>query len=342
MKALIQRLCMGLCVLWLASCDLNPTGIQLATGWTSHSLSAWHNHHPDMMVVSEDGKWLYVSCETNASLLSPSLLSINIKTGRQHILLFGLHKADALKMAPDGSLWLGEEFKDGLFWRITEPSKLPDEQRVDRSTLASSTPAIIPLHRVGNFKHEGLAFSRDGRFAYLADEWKEGCVYRYDLHAHQLQVLHQEKGWLRIRDAKNARIDAEKLHAQYFNRIEDMEVMPDGRILMAETHTGRILMLDDSQALPKVTTWLENDALIHPDNLAWDELRGWLWITDDDQPSYLWAWDGKQMREIAHHDSSEITGVTLHGSDVYINLQNNLGQAEVLLRLSEKKTPNTL
>jgi len=255
-------------------------------------------------------------------------------------MLFGLHKADGLKMAPDGSLWLGEEFKDGLFWRIAEPDTLPDEQRVDRSTLESSSTAITPLHRVGNFKHEGLTFSKDGRFAYLADEWREGCIYRYDLHAHRLQVLHRDKGWLDIRDAKNARMDAEKLHGQYFNRIEDMETLPDGRILMAETGTGRILVLDDDKASPKVSTWLEHSLLKHPDNLAWDAKRGWLWLTDDGEPSYLWAWDGKQMREIAHHDSSEITGVTLHGSDVYINLQRKLGQAEILLRLREIETPN--
>ncbi|MDQ6952090.1 MAG: hypothetical protein Q9M15_00990 [Mariprofundaceae bacterium] len=322
--------------LLLTSCTLNPTGIQLNPAWTSHSLSAWHNHHPDMIVVSQDKKWLYISCESNASLLAPSLLAINIETGKQHILLFGLHKADALKMAPDGSLWLGEEFKDGLFWRITEPDKLPSEQRVDRATLASSSPAIMPLHRVGNFKHEGLTFSKDGRFAYMADEWKEGCIYRYNLHSHQLKVLHKDKGWLTIRDAKNARLDAEKLHGQYFNRIEDMETLPNGQVLLAETKTGRILMLDDSQALPKVTTWLEDDALIHPDNLAWDEKRGWLWITDDNDPSFLWAWDGQHLREIARHDSGEITGVTLHGSDVYINLQRSFGQVEVLLRLREK------
>jgi len=329
--------CLAFLLLLLTSCDLNPTGIQLNPAWTSRSLSAWHNHRPDMMVVSKDSKWLYVSCETNASLLAPSLLAINIKTGRQHILLFGLHKADGLKMAPDGSLWLGEEFDDGLFWRITEPDKLPDEQRVNRATLEATTPAITPLHRVGNFKHEGLTFSKDGRFAYMADEWKEGCIYRYNLRTHQLKVLHKKKGWLTIRDTKNARLDAEKLHGQYFNRIEGMETLPDGRILLAETATGRVLMLDDSQKIPKVTTWLENDALIHPDNLAWDEKRGWLWITDDGDSSYLWAWDGQHLIEIAHHDSAEITGVTMHGSDVYINLQRQLGRAEVLLRLREKK-----
>ena len=330
------RISIFLTLFVLAACTFNATGIQMAPGWTAQSLSVWRDHHPDMMVVSRDGKWLYISCETHASLLAPSLLVVNIKTGKQHILLFGLHKADGLKMAPDGSLWLGEEFDDGLFWRITEPDQLPDEQRVDRSTLQTSSPAITPLHRAGNFAHEGLAFSKNGRFAYMADEWEEGCIYRYDMQKHQLEVMHEHKGWLAIRDSKNARMDAEKLHGQYFNRLEDMETLPDGRVLLSETGTGRILVLDDNGEQPKVSLWLENSALIHPDNLAWDEARGWLWITDDDEPSYLWAWDGHNLREIAHHDAGEITGVTLHQRDVYINVQRKLGQPEMLIKLSEK------
>ena len=169
----------------------------------------------------------------------------------------------------------------------------------------------------------------------MADEWKEGCIYRYDMRARKLFVLHKKKGWIAIREPNNARIDAEKLHAWYFDRIEDMETLPDGRVLLAETGTGKVLVLDDSGDKPSIQTWFKHENLIHPDNLAWDEKRGWLWITDDDKPSYLWAWDGKELREIAHHDSAEITGVTIHGDDVYINLQRSLSRPEILLHLYE-------
>jgi len=326
----------------LSACTLNPTDIHLQQGWNSQSLSAWRDHHPDQVVISDDGKWLYVSCTTNASLLAPSLLAINIETGKQHILLFGLHRADALKKAPDGSLWIGEGFDDGLFWRITEPDQLPDEQRVDRSNLDTSSPAIIPMHRAGNFDHQALAFSKDGTFAYMADAWKEGCLYRFHLQNHQLEVLHKEKGWLPIRDSKSARLDAEKLHAQYFDTITDMTALPDGRLLLAEKGTGRILLLDDATAQPHVETWLKHDALLHPNSVTWDEARGWLWITDEDKPSYLWAWDGRTLQEIARHDSAIITGVTLHKRDVYINLQRELSRPEVLLRLRPTDGNNTL
>jgi len=334
--AMFRYLCFIIISFMFTACNINPVGIHMQDGWKARSLAAWHDHHPDMMVVSADGKWLYISCETQGGLLSPSLIAINLKTNQQHILLFGLTRADALKLAPDGSLWLGEETPEGLFWRITEPDKLPPEQRVDRQRLQSSRPAIVPLLHAGNFSHEGLTFSQDGRFAYMADEWKEGCIYRYDMRARKLFVLHKKKGWIAIREPNNARIDAEKLHAWYFDRIEDMETLPDGRVLLAETGTGKVLVLDDRDDKPSIQTWLEHENLIHPDNLAWDEKRGWLWITDDDKPSYLWAWDGKELREIAHHDGAEITGVTIHGDDVYINLQRSLSRPEILLHLYEQ------
>ncbi|MDX8397068.1 MAG: hypothetical protein R8K49_01985 [Mariprofundaceae bacterium] len=326
--------------LLLSSCDFNPTELNLQQGWSAQSIAAWRDYKPDMMVFSKDGKTLYVSCENHASLLAPSLISIDLQSYQRQILLYGLNRADGLKQAPDGSLWIGEEAPDGLIWRLTEPGKFPIEQRVDRTSLQTSHPAIAPLHRVGRFSHEGFTFSINGRYAYLADEWEEGCLYRYDMETHKLFVLHQTTGWVAIRQPENARQDAEKLHAQYFNRIEDMETLPDGRILMAETGTGKILILDDRNKKVKIDTYLSDARLLHPDNLAWDEQRQWLWITDDDSPSYLWVWDGQQLNEIAQHSSAEITGVAIHQGDIFINLQRNFGLPEVLLRLHQNNSSN--
>jgi len=326
-----------LAMLLTGGCSLDPLGITMAPGWQAQSIAAWRHTKPDMLVMSADGKWLYISCENRASLLSPSLIGINMESGRQFVLLYGLMRADALKLAPDGSLWLGEEFDKGLIWRITEPDKLPEEQRVDRSTLQSSHRSIQPLYSAGRFSHEGVTFSHDGRYAYLADEWKEGCLYRYEIDSHVLSVLHAENGWLPIPNPDEARIEAEKLHGRMFDRIEDMETLPDGRILFAETGSGRVMVLDDNGKAPAIDTWLTNPALKHPDNLAWDPLRRWLWITDDDDPSYLWAWDGRELREIAHHDDAEITGVITHGKEVYINLQRQITGPELTLRLTEQQ-----
>ncbi|PIQ34659.1 MAG: hypothetical protein COS35_11600 [Zetaproteobacteria bacterium CG02_land_8_20_14_3_00_50_9] len=318
----------------LTSCELNPLDVTIASGWKAKSIAAMRHTKPDMLALSPSGTWLYVSCESTQSLLAPSLIAINLENGRQQILLYGLHRADGLKFAPDGSLWLGEEFKKGLIWRIAEPDKLPEEQRVDRDSLRSSHAAIAPLKAVGTFSHEGFTFSRDGKFAYLADEWEEGCVYRYEMSTRKLAVFHADKGWLPITNPDDARLEAEMLHGTYFNRLEDMETLPDGSILMAETTTGKILKLDDSGNKPSIVKWLSRSEIKHPDNLAWDEKRQWLWITDDDKPSFLWAWDGRTVHEIVRHEDAEITGVIVAGDNIYFNMQMPDGNTEVTMKLS--------
>ncbi len=304
---------------------MNPTGIELEAGWQARSVVAWRHVRPDMLALSPSGRWLYVSCETNASMMAPSLAAIDLKTGRHPFLLYGLMRADGLKFAPDGSLWIGEEFPGGLIWRVAQPDKLPVEQKVDRARLAATHPAIAPLDFAGRFAHEGIAFSRDGRFAYLADENERGGLYRLDLRARRLDRL-TDAGWRPARSQGG----------RAFNRIEDMEPLPDGRILMAETGTGRILALDDSGSRPRVSVFLTDARIRHPDNLAWDASRRWLWITNDDQPSELWAWDGRKASLVARHARSEITGVLAVGRDVYFNLQGTRRGPELTMRLREQ------
>ena len=303
-------------------------------GWQVSQLAECAEDQPDMLALSTNAQYLYQSCETSENLMSPSLARIDLKTGNRDILIYGLERADGLKLAPDGSLWLGEETEDGLIWRIRNPDALPAGQRVDRQRLLSSSQQIQPLMTAGRFSHEGMAFSADGGFAYLADEWEEGCVYRFALETQQLQVMHESKGWLNIPLPTNAREEAEKLHGQFFNRIEDMERLPDGRIVLAETETGRILVLDDRGMKPTISIFLQHDDLKQPDNLKWDETRNWLWITDDSDHAILWAWDGKELQRLASHNSSEITGLeTGPDGSIYINLKYRLFRPALTLRL---------
>ncbi len=323
--------------LMLAGCDLGGSGVELAPGWEARSLTVWRHAHPDMLAPAPDGKSVYVSCETAASMSAPSLAVLNPASGHATLLVSGLHRADALKFAPDGSLWIGEEFERGMIWRIAEPGRLPADQIVERSRLASSHPSIAPLPEAGVFAHEGLAFSNDGRHAYLGDEDEHGALYRLDLSRRSLSVL-TDSGWRAIPMPAEARAHARRLGARRFNRLEDFETLPDGRILMAETGTGRILALDDRGAKPSVSVFLERKGqLKHPDNLAWDESRRWLWITDDDRPSRLWAWTGRELIGIARHSEAEITGVVVHRGDVLINLQRAFGTPEITLRLRERR-----
>ncbi|MDQ7010387.1 MAG: hypothetical protein Q9M29_01065 [Mariprofundaceae bacterium] len=322
----------------LGACD-HGHGLTTAPEWKAETIAEWNDARPDMLVLSGDKRFLFVSFETRQNQLAPSLGRINLHAGEQEILLYGLARADGLKMDQSGKLWIGEEVADGEIWTIHEPEMLPAGQRVDRNRHVASHQDIVAVPSAGRFSHEGLAFSNDGRYLYLADEWIEGCLYRFILKEQKLQVLHKSRGWLDIERAGEARLYAEKSHGRIFRRLEDMEPLPDGRILMAETgrdgEHGRILALDNRGDAPVVSLFLADTRLHHPDNLEWDEKRGWLWITDDDEPSVLWAWDGKELQRIAWHDHAEITGVeSAADGAIYVNLQGRSFDPDLTVRLT--------
>ncbi|MDQ6987125.1 MAG: hypothetical protein Q9M25_04925 [Mariprofundaceae bacterium] len=319
--------------LFFSSCDMDPIGLQLEAGWQAKSVAVWRNMRPDMMALSANGTWLYISCETRASVSLPSLVVINLKNGRRHVLVSGLMRADALKFAPDGSLWIGEEFPEGLIWRIADVDKLPPDQTVERMSMYVSDDAIAPYRPAGRFAHEGLTFSADHRFAYLADEDKNGAIYRLELKSRRLDVLDGNFRWREVRDPDDARAAARQMQAASFNRLEDMETLPDGRIVLAETDAGRVLVMQDHGEHATVETLLQDGRIVHPDNLAWDDKRHLLWITDDSKPSALWVWDGREATRIALHRQAEITGVLPVGDDIYINLQGGETAPELTVKL---------
>lgn len=328
----------------IPSCS-QESGLTLSADWQSEIISKWQDELPDMLVISADGKSLFISCEMVSSMLSPSLVRLNMETGEKETLLYGLNRADGLKMDQHGDLWVGEETEDGLIVQISSPSTIPPEQRLDRIRLVSSHPDITPILSAGRFSHEGMAFSKDGRYLYLADEWIEGCLYRFTIKTKLLQVYHSSKGWLRINTPVDARFKAEVLHGKYFSRLEDMELLPDGRVLLAETGSskgqGRIWVLDDREnkptPMPMLSVYLEHADIKHPDNLEWDINRGWLWITDDSSPSKLWAWDGKKMLQVASHSFAEITGVeSSRDGSIYFNLQHNSFGSDLTVRIKSR------
>jgi sugar lactone lactonase YvrE len=311
----------------------DDSGLMLQQGWKEHMITECADDMPDMLLLSKDKQYLYQSCETKSNMMSPSLARIHIATGKREILLYGLSRADGMRFAADGSIWLGEEQPKGMIWHIKQPDKLQTGQRVDRVRLKSSSKQVQAVLSAGIFSHEGLTFSQDGKYLYLADEWAKGCLYRLTLKNNVLAVFHVKKGWLTIKSPENSRIEAEKLDGRWYNRMEDMELMPDGSILIAETGTGNILKLDDSGDKPTVTTFLQHDAIEHPDNLEWDNKRGWLWISDDSIRSELWAWDGQKFQRIAYHDTAEITGLESDNGTIYFNLQHRRFAPDLTLKI---------
>ena len=69
-----------------------------------------------------------------------------------------------------------------------------------------------------------------------------------------------------------------------FNRPEDMELGPDGRIYVAITAEHRVIVLDDSGSVPVISDYVHADMaggdFAYPDNLAFNP-QGHLYITED-------------------------------------------------------------
>jgi len=321
----------------LSACQIGGSGLVIAPGWTYHSLGAWKQFMPNQMVLSPHGRWLYFGSEISEYSPLAGVAALNTASGRTHVLVQGLRNVNGVRFAPDGSLWVAEGEDQGIIWRMAEPAHFPDEQRVNALTHETSHPGFAPYSFAGRFTHRAVEFSADHRFAYLADAAHGGSLYRLEMRARKLAVFHRDKGWLGVtpEDAVNS---ARKFGADEFASIADIERMHDGSILLAESGTGRILKLDDHGDKPILSSWLEKPELHRLGDLAWDESRQWLWITDEASPSTLWAWDGRNMHEILHHPASRISGVLAAAGKVYVNLQRGPNNPSMTLILKEKDT----
>ena len=330
----------SLTVLLLATACEADSGLTLAPGWKAEVVTEWDDDMPDMIAISGDGKSLFITNETKANMLSPSLTRVDIASGKKQTLLYGLDRADGIKLDSMGSLWIGEEVPDGLIYKITDAENFPPEQRFDRDRLISGHADIEPVIQAGRMAHEGISFSRDEQYLYLADEWREGCLFRLSIDHLKLEVLHADKGWLSVTTPNEARLRAEVLHCRHFNRLEDLELLPDGRVLLAETGSGTIWILDDSGEQPSISRFFQHADLYHPDNLEWDTIRSALWITDDDSPSSLWLWDRQKLTRVASHRFAEITGVNSSSNGtVWFNLQHNRFGSDQTISLSAVQEP---
>jgi len=320
----------------LSACQIDGTGLILAPGWSYHSLGAWKSLTPTQIVLSPDGRWLYFGNETSEYTTEAGVVALHTSNGRTHMLVQGLANVHGMRFAPDGSLWVAEGGDQGEIWRMAEPEHFPDDQRVNALTRESTHPGFSPFRFAGRFAHRAIAFSADQRFAYLADAHVGGSLYRLEMRARRLDVFHPKKGWLQV-VPEDAVIAARKLGAARFASISDIERLPDGTLLLAESGSGKILQLDDRGDQPVIHTWLHRDELHHPGDLAWDQSRQWLWITDEAQPSTLWAWDGHYLHDIVHHPASRISAVLAAGDHIYVNVQRGRNNPAMTLILKEKK-----
>lgn len=339
-KVALLRWCVVISIgLLLGACQFDASGLQMAEGWRHQSLGAWKNLAPNQMALSSDGRWLYFGSQTGEFAPIAGVAAMRPDRGRTHLLVQGLANVHGLRFAPDGSLWVAEGGEQGSIWRMVEAERFPDEQRVNTVTRESTHPGFAPYRFAGRFAHGAVAFSGDGRFAYLADRNDGGCLYRLTLNSRKLAVLHRSSGWLAI-NPDSAPRDANRLGAAQFHAIADIERMPDGTLLMAESGGGKLLQLDDRGASPTVMAWLGLDEIVRPVDLAWDRLRGWWWIADSGalpaRESALWAWDGHKLHRMAWHAAAAISGVLVSDDALYLNLLRGPNNPAMTFVLSEQ------
>ncbi|MDQ6976303.1 MAG: hypothetical protein Q9M22_07055 [Mariprofundaceae bacterium] len=326
-------------IISLSACEIDGLQLRTAPDWSYRSLVAWKHADPRGLVMSVDQHYLYIAADVNATAFGVSLMVVNMKTGHHQILIYGMNKASVLALAPDSTLWLGEAFDDGLIWRITSPHDLPQEQQIQRLKEKSESPAIATLRSAGVFNHQTISFSADGVYAYLADASEGGALYRFNMRSQNLQVWHQQKHWLAIDHPDEAPTEARQKEARAFDAIRGMTRMDDARLLLAESGSGRILVLQDGEK-PSIESWLENSGIQRPNSIAWDTKRQWLWISDEGKSSWLWAWDGRYLQDIAHHNHGVLSGVHVNSGRVFVNVRRKQGGPEAVIEIFQKHATN--
>jgi len=320
----------------MMACQIDGLQLHMAKDWSYRSIVAWKHADPAQLSLSDDQHWLYITTNGEATAFGASLVAVNMKSGRHHTLIYGLNRAEAMAMAPDGTLWLGEDFANGLIWRITKPDELPEEQQVDRVRQRSDHPAVSNLRIAGVFAHASMVFSADGRDVYMADAVEGGGLYRFRIASQQLQVWHDAGHWQDVHHPDEARIEAKQLQARAFHHIRGLTRMDDGRILLAESGTGTVFALSDGEK-PTLEAWLSNSGVQHPTSIAWDSKRHWLWLTDQGKHAWLWAWDGRNLLEVARHETGSIAGVHSVQGRVFVNVRRAQGGApEAVIELQER------
>ncbi|MCD6067751.1 MAG: hypothetical protein K0S33_2577 [Bacteroidetes bacterium] len=169
---------------------------------------------------------------------------------------------------------------------------------------------------MGHMKHENVCFREDSLTVYEGeDNSSTGFVFKYilntkaNLSSGTLYVLVRNGttgSWVQIPNTTNSErndviANAITAGGTYFDRVEDVEVGPDGKVYFASTSQGKIFRFDDDgTTISNFQTFVSNSsytinygsgtqnvAFDSPDNIAFDS-QGNMWVTQDGGGNYLW------------------------------------------------------
>ncbi|MCY7421671.1 MAG: DUF839 domain-containing protein [Chitinophagaceae bacterium] len=215
------------------------------------------------------------------------------------------------------------------------------------------------LWAMGRQTHENVTIAADQTVAYWgADNTTNGFLYKFvpavpgNFSAGNLYVL-ETTGlgtgtWKQVSNTtkaeRNNTISASVTAGAYnFNRIEDVELGPDGKLYLTSTATGRIFRLTDAGTTVSNLEVFVDKTLFDvggtpvqfewPDNLAFDG-EGNLWVLQDGGQNHIWVVDpthtaaSPAIRVFANTPTgSEPTGITFSPdfNFLFISLQHPSG-----------------
>jgi secreted PhoX family phosphatase len=175
---------------------------------------------------------------------------------------------------------------------------------------------------MGNMKHENVAFANDSLTVYQGeDNSSAGFLYKFimdnktDLSSGKLYALKLASNWITSGEAtwilipnttKSERNDVtaatNSLGATKFDRVEDIEIGPDGKIYFTSTGQNIVFRFNDVDNatangfeifIDNVNVPIQTESgtfqalFAAPDNLAFDN-QGNLWINQDGGENYFW------------------------------------------------------
>jgi len=200
------------------------------------------------------------------------------------------------------------------------------------------------LWAMGRMKHENVCFTSDSLTVYYGDDNStSGYIFRYVMHqkanlsSGDLSVLQLDPAtmscvWIPIAnqskaDRNNAVTVAADAGATAFERVEDVEIGPDGKIYFASTGNHRIyrvnqdgsdfeIYIDNIDIEINYGNGTEVVRFAKPDNLCFDG-AGNLWVNQDGGTAYVWVIDADhtmanpKVRVFGNvPDGGESTGIT--------------------------------
>lgn len=225
--------------------------------WTNHEVIDAHDELGDgggatlMELKLENGEWNVIG--------KPYSVDFSAVKGTYNNCLGGVTPDGRVLTSEEYEPWSNKEiFKNGKGIRDTSdyngyPAYMNYGWMVEVDPV--SKKAIRKLWSLGRFSHEGVLCMENGKTVYLMDDDGPGLFFKFvadeagdytqgQLYAYQQSDDLQSGEWLPLpmeRDSLNyARDVALRRGATIFIRLEDIEILPDGRLIMTETGLDRV------------------------------------------------------------------------------------------------------